>query len=345
MYGSITCMKRIKLSFTPGLEVQFVDRELALKRVEEWAVKSTRFPQVVFGPEGCGKTAWMRQSAVLLRELGFEVMYIDVLHRYFEVFTDVREVAGKLAEAAAEAIGVAQLKLATLAIDLARYLVERWWKKRVAVLVDDVFQGIGLDKAATYVKGLLGLIEYPPRSVDAIVVVVATSEGISRREIGRHRWANLIPMWNMPRDGFRQLYEQIPGDKPPYDHIWRITGGNPGLLAELYRAEWDTRRVVNMIIKERRLGEFVTSLSESERELLRHAVEDPDILMSRDGIPLLNKLVDLNLVVDELYPRDPWFWVGEVPPEKDLELGIGKYVAWQTPLHREAVKQALEEIK
>mgnify|MGYP001772883163 CR=1 FL=1 len=30
------------------------------------------------------------------------------------------------------------------------------------------------------------------------------------------------------------------------------------------------------------------------------------------------------------------------PPEKSLELGIGKYVAWQTPLHREAIRKVLE---
>jgi hypothetical protein len=35
----------------------------------------------------------------------------------------------------------------------------------------------------------------------------------------------------------------------------------------------------------------------------------------------------------------PWFWIDEPPPEKDLELGIGKDVAWQSPLHREAVKR------
>ena len=72
---------------------------------------------VVYGPEGCGKTAWLRQSAVLLRELGFHVIYVDALHRYFEAYTDVKEVAKKLAEAAAEAVDIAQLKLATLAID------------------------------------------------------------------------------------------------------------------------------------------------------------------------------------------------------------------------------------
>jgi len=33
------------------------------------------------------------------------------------------------------------------------------------------------------------------------------------------------------------------------------------------------------------------------------------------------------------------------PPERDLELGVGRRVAWQTPLHREAVRLALGEVK
>jgi len=92
-------VKRVKLSLTPGIEVEFVDRELALKKVEEWAERSTRLPKVVFGPEGCGKTAWLRQSAVLLKELGFHVIYVDPLRKYFEAYTDVKEVARRLADA------------------------------------------------------------------------------------------------------------------------------------------------------------------------------------------------------------------------------------------------------
>jgi hypothetical protein len=37
-----------------------------------------------------------------------------------------------------------------------------------------VFQAIGLGKASIYVKGLLGLIEYPPRSYERVIAVVAT---------------------------------------------------------------------------------------------------------------------------------------------------------------------------
>ena len=337
----VLSMRRIRLSLTPGLYVEFTDRDLALRRVEEWAMRSTRLPKVVFGPEGCGKTAWLRQSAELLRELGFHVIYVDPLNKYFEAYTDVKEVVDKLAEAAAEVFGTAKVKLASLAIDLAKLLIERR-RRKIAVLVDDVFQAIGLREAATYVKALLNLIEYPPQSVDAIVVIAATSEGVTRREIGRHYWADIMPMWNMPREGFKQLYEQLPGDKPPFEEVWRATGGNPRLLEELYEVGWDINGVVKRILERKRISAFIEALKDDEREILRKALEDPDALFTREGIPLMNKLVDMNLIMDAIPERDPQLWVGEAPPEKDPELGVGRNVAWQAPLHREAVKYALE---
>ena len=96
-------------------------------------------------------------------------------------------------------------------------------KTKIAIVADDVFQAIGLDKAAAYVKGLLNTIEHPVYDYENIVVLVATSEGISRREIGRHFWAELRLMWNMPKEGFQQLYDKMPGPKPPS----RRRGGGP----------------------------------------------------------------------------------------------------------------------
>jgi hypothetical protein len=43
-------------------------------------------------------------------------------------------------------------------------------------------------------------------------------------------------MWNMARDGFMQLYEKLPGPRPPFEEAWRWTGGNPNMLVELYKA-------------------------------------------------------------------------------------------------------------
>ena len=334
-------MRRVRLSFLPGLEIEFTDRDVALRQVEDWARESTRWPIVVFGPEGCGKSAFLRQATVMLRDLGYDVVYIDPLHRFFITHTDVDEITRKLADAVSETLGIAQLKLATLAIDIIKELLEKWGRKRVAVLVDEVFQAIGLEKAGLYVKSLLTLIEYPPRSYEGIVAVVATSEGVTRGEIGRHRWAHLTPMWNMLKEGFRQLYGAIPGFKPPFDEVWRLTGGNPGMLLELYRRGWNADEVVKALIRDKGL---TPSFIAKWRDWFERAVEDPEVLWSPDAPEeLIKQLIEKNLIVYNMYDRDQAFWVDTPPPERDPELGIGRDVAWQTPLHREAVRRALRE--
>ena len=336
-------MRKVRLPFAADVEVEFCDRVRALQQVEELARKGTRYPVVVFGPEGCGKSAWLKQSAEVLRGVDYDVIYVDPLHKEFVTYTEVRDVVRKLAEATAEVIGVAEVKLATLAIDVVKELLNL--RRRVAVLVDEAFQVVGLGKAGIYVKSLLNLIEYPPKSYERIVAITATSEGLSRVEIGRHRWAELTPMWNMGRGGFEELYEQLRGGSsiPSLEDVWRITGGNPDVLARLYQAEWDADRVVARLVKVKNL---TPNFIKKWGSLLEAALENPDSLWSADASKeLIDELVARNLIVYNMYDRDSWFWIDQPPPEKDLELGIGKYVAWQTPLHREAVKKALKEYK
>ena len=68
-------MRRVELELAPGLAVEFANRERALGQVEEFAEEGTRWPVVVFGPEGCGKTAFLRQAVAMLRDLGYDVFY------------------------------------------------------------------------------------------------------------------------------------------------------------------------------------------------------------------------------------------------------------------------------
>ncbi|MEZ0318797.1 MAG: ATP-binding protein, partial [Pyrobaculum sp.] len=163
----------------------------------------------------------------------------------------------------------------------------------------------------------------------------------TRRRIGRHRWAYLREMWNMSRDGFKQLYDLLPGDKPPFDDVWKWTGGNPKALESVYAVGLDS--AVEKLILERGLRGFVNELSEVERQVLTAALEDPDVLLEeiRKVKPMIEKLVELNLVVEMFELRKLEFWVDQPPPERDPEIGVGKYYAWQTPLHREAVRRAL----
>ena len=214
-------MKRVRLVLVPSLEVEFVDRDRAIGQVYEFAEKGTRFPIVVFGPEGYGKSAWLRQEAEILKEQNFDVIHIDVIHKEFITYTDAKEVVERLKnflKLLPETTDLAPVKVMNLVILLANQLLKRW-RKKIVLLIDEVFQAIGLDKAEVYVKMLLNLIEYPPAEYEKIIVVIATSEGLSRWRIGRHRWADVVAMWNMSKRGFKELYEKIPKPKPEFDDI------------------------------------------------------------------------------------------------------------------------------
>jgi hypothetical protein len=46
-------------------------------------------------------------------------------------------------------------------------------------------------------------------------------------------------------------------------------------------------------------------------------------------------------MIDTLPERTYDEWIDQPPPERELEIGVGRYVAWQTPLYREAVNRLL----
>jgi hypothetical protein len=338
---SLKDVKRIAVEIAPGVETEFVDRDRALAQLVEWAQRGTRFPVVIFGPEGCGKTAFLRQAASGLRELGYDVFYLHPLDKVFAAEVDDPDVKTLFTELVRKTLEDERWgRLALAVFDLARAILKRR-RRKIAIIADDVFQAIGLDKAAAYVKGLLNMIEHPVYRYENIVVLVATSEGVSRREIGRHFWAELRPMWNMPKEGFQQLYDKIPEPKPPFEEVWRWTGGNPRMLGRLYSSGWAVGRVAEDVIREKGLtAEFVRRWG----RWLELAVEDPEVLWA-GGAPeeLARELEARNLIVYNMYDRDPYFWIDTPPPERDPGLGIGKNAAWQTPIHREAVRRALKK--
>jgi len=334
-------MRKVKLSFARGLEVEFCDRERAIQQVEEIAGEGTRLPVVVYGPEGCGKTSWLLQAVEVLKDLGFSIIYFNPLRRMFLSEVGVKSIEERVQEVLRQASSEYVLaRFVWSIIDLAREAI-KIGRRKLTIIVDDAFQLINAREASLIVKGLLEIIEYPPASYEKIVAIAATSEGISRIEIGRHLWAWVKPMWNMSGKGFEELYGKIPGSKPLFEDVLRLTGGNPRILAQLYQADWNTDTVVKSLIDSKKLDAFISSLSSDERMWLSEAVNDPDTLFTRERIQLLNKLVNLNLAVDAIPGRELNRWIDEPPPEKDLELGIGRHIAWQTPLHREAIKKTL----
>jgi len=336
-------MKRARIRFADR-EIEFVDREVALKYIEELAERGTYPVYVIYGPEGCGKTAFLKQTKTILEDHGYHVIYANPpAGEEREIFTYTPSIHD-IVEEVFKSLLDPYSRIVDIAIRIASRAMRKLRKPRIAVLMDDIFQVIGLDKAEVYTKILLNLIEYPSGDYEKIVVLVSSSEGVTRTRIGRHRWADLYILWNMPREGFRKLYEVLPEPKPPFEDVWRIAGGNPDILEKLYRNNWSVENVIDGFIRGRKLVHFVASLSEKERGILMEAIEDPDIIFKRlresEVQQLEKKLIEMNLIMD-VWERGSRGWIDVPPPEKDSELGIGKYYAWQTPLHREAVKRIL----
>jgi hypothetical protein len=214
-------MKRIKVEIALGVKTEFVDRDRALAQVKEWAERGTRFPVVIFGPEGCGKTAFLRQAAAALWDLGYDVFYLHPLDRVFEAEVsppDVKKAFLEFVERAVaeDAVG----RVAWAIFDFVRKVL-KMRRTKIAVIADDVFQAIGLDKAAAYVKGLLNTIEHPVYDYENIVVLVATSEGVSRREIGRHFGPSYGPCGTCRRRASTSCMRNCRGRSPPS----RTSGG------------------------------------------------------------------------------------------------------------------------
>jgi len=79
--------------------------------------------KVVFGPEGCGKTAWLKQAVEILHGEGYDAVYVDPLHKEYLTHTDLKEFMVKFAEASSEALGLLSL-IRSLNMNERRWLEE-----------------------------------------------------------------------------------------------------------------------------------------------------------------------------------------------------------------------------
>jgi ABC-type cobalamin/Fe3+-siderophores transport system ATPase subunit len=126
-------MKRVKLRLA-SLEVEFTDREKALSQVQEWAERGTWQPAVVFGPEGCGKTALLRQAAEMLGEAGYAVFYLHPLDKVFEAEVEEADLKKAFLELAQRALAEdAPGRVAWAVFDFVREALKRR-RRKIAVL-------------------------------------------------------------------------------------------------------------------------------------------------------------------------------------------------------------------
>ncbi|NPA96685.1 MAG: hypothetical protein GXO32_03685 [Crenarchaeota archaeon] len=102
-------------------------------------------------------------------------------------------------------------------------------------------------------------------------MLLATSEGVSRRKLLVHTYVHVYIMWNLPRDGFEELAKQL-DPSVDLDTAWMLTGGNPRALIELLEYRWNVDRWMNGAV----LPRVRVAVEGIDVDMLRALVDDPD---------------------------------------------------------------------
>ncbi len=308
-------------------ETPFVDRGEELSALAELAARGFYPVLYLYGPEGCGKTRLLLELAGRLERGGYLVVYVDAMsaRSVRGAVLGPPDVVDALAEAARGA-GPAGRLAALAVLELGRALARRRVEGRgVVVLVDDVARPLGLDLIEAYAKDLLDLLEelYALGARSALVLAT-TSEGTSRRLLARHNYVRLRGLWNLGPAATSELLEALGAPLGVRAEVWRLTGGNPRSVVELWRRGWDLSSWL------RDVEASVRPLLEGlPRDRLRAAVEDVDSVLDEPW--LRDRLMEANLIAPVDRPC-----LGYTPPV-DEELGVGERYAWQVPAYRVAV--------
>ena len=346
-------MDRVKFKFGDTTNIGFVGRAPGLDLVSDLAVRGTSRPLIIFGPTGCGKTAFLRQAIEVLLDFGYSVVYANPLahlrdgfSRGFWISSDLRKLSPDLLFPST----VQGDELVFYGLDLLYEAVNTLSRRRVAFLGDDIFSATGFSTASRLLEVFTDFLDNVYSSVDSAVVILVYGSTTPGFIGGR---GEVRGMWNLGFSDFRNLYSQLPGSKPPLDDAWSVTGGNPGVLEALYRLGWRSDALIRDVASRLGLGELLRRLTPLQRSIVDVAVDDPDFLGSApEEVPasrrgeardLVRVLVERKLII-EVPDRDRDRWIDHPPPKRDRALGIGLRYAWHAPAYRDAARAVLESL-
>jgi len=330
------------------LRIRFVDRRVELEALAAWASRQRELPLYLYGPEGCGKTRLVKEFVARVEELvGGDTLavYIDALEE--SSLRSAIAVSAGLSPAldaledlvAGLGEGVGRVLAKQLTRLLGRILSRTAMSgKKLVVVVDDVVGALGLERVEWYIKWVYEaswrlLEEY---GLEAATFIVLTSEGRSLEKVWSHSHAATFMVWNLGRQAFEELVEQLSVPEGlDREAVWRLLGGNPRRLLELVTVyDWSLEAMLDAYT-ERLRGVVEYAAQEGLTGALARIVEDPDA--AAEAYRAKRLLLEHNL----LLPVSTMLGFHRLEPSRSL--GVGRHYAWQTPLLREAVAKLLGE--
>ncbi len=320
-------------------EPPFVDRGAELSELLSLAERGFYPVLYLYGPEGCGKTRLLRELYSRLRgRRDYVTVYVDAqsMESVEEAVYAPPGIVRAVLEAARELAGPPG-RVAALALLSAMRIVKRLYAvgKHVVILVDDVARPLGLEVIEAYSKSLLNLVEeLLEAGAETVLAIATTSEGLSRSLLARHNYVSIRQLWNLDPDSYAELLQALGAPKDVTEEAWRSLGGNPRLALALRARGWSLQRLEDDLYPGIRA--VLEDIAPRHRRELEEVVEDVDALLEHPE--LRRKLLEASLVTPVDRPC-----LGYTPPI-DPELGIGRYYAWQTPLHRRLARRYLEEL-
>ncbi len=328
-----------------AIDVPFVDRGGELEALVRLVERGTYIPVFLYGPEGCGKTRLLQELVARWRGDAI-LVYIDAVEE--ERVNRAVLVGG--ASIAADALAalasihpvgrVLATRIQSLVEAIAARLALRG--RRLALLIDDVTSALGVERIEWYLKYLQSLAETLAAryNLESIAVVATTSEGVSFERVSRHTYARPRLIWNLDEKAAIELAETLGADATTAENLYLVTGGNPRAIIDVAVSHgWR----IDEWVEDVRLTRVEPAAAElMARGLTREALllaEDPDALREEPDEKLMEAyriLLQRNLV---MYKGAPLLHGGRLKPEP--ELGIGEYYAWQMPVYRKLVQEAL----
>ncbi len=336
----------------PDLNVNFVNREnefekfLGLIKYHEEVNPVNSLIYVISGPWGCGKTEFAKALTYVLKDVDdIIISYMNLPRSSIEeeFFATTSKNIVEIMESLVRELLGDRVRLLLHVYDVVKYIASRirLKDKRIILIFDEVT--VTLERYKVTIRDLIAglskeIYDLAWKYHCQVNVILLTSELTTMYYFKREEGKNLLiyQMWHLSKKPFEQLLSKL-NCPLNFAMLWKLTGGNPRAIYELFSYKWNLEMWLDRIIEvtSSAFKEFCRVKGLTLGQILgetRNVMENIDNLELH---PIWDFLLKYNLVT-QLYNK----WLNKRPEET---YWIGRHVAFQMPVYYLIVKSFIEK--